>query len=105
MKKLNYKIILYNIAEAREQLEKIEEQAKGKEKPSEVELQAMLEHAYHHLNFAWNIRHEPTKKYRKLSDKDFNLWSKFPKEIKAYKIKNRKKDKNGQVINGKTKGA
>jgi hypothetical protein len=91
MPKLNWEIILYNIAEAREQLEQIEELARGEKKPHEVKLQIMLEHAYHHLNFAWNIRHVSTKRYSKLSDDEFNEWSKFPKEIEVSKIEKKAK--------------
>jgi hypothetical protein len=93
MKRLNWRIIFYNIVEAREQLQQIEARAKGRKKISEVELQIMLEHAYHHMNFAWNVRNAPTKRYTNLSDEDFDLWSKFPREIEVYKIGRRKKNK------------
>jgi hypothetical protein len=93
MPKLNWKIILYNIAEAREQLEQIEDRAKGAKKPDEAELQVMLEHAYHHLNFAWNIRHASTARYRNLSDEDFNECSKFPKDMEESEIDVRSKPK------------
>ena len=86
MPRLNRKIILYNIREAREQLENIEKLLEEKSL-SEIDFQIKLEHAYHHLNFAWNIRHEPTKNYVNLSNENFNKWSKFPKEIKSYKLK------------------
>jgi len=46
----------------------------------------MFEHAYHHLNFAWNIRHSPRKDYTNLTDRDFNRWSKYPMEIEEYKL-------------------
>ena len=91
--KLNWEIILYNIAEAREQLEQIEERVKNEKKLAEGELQVMLEHAYHHLNFAWNIRHVSTKSYSQLSDDEFNEWSEFPKQIEVFKIV--KKSKRG----------
>lgn len=86
MPRLNWDIILYNIAEAREQLEQIEARAKDGKKPSEGELQVMLEHAYHHLNFAWNMRRVSTKKYSKLSRAEFNRCGKFPKEIEEWKV-------------------
>lgn len=86
MPRLNWKIILSNIAEAREQLEEIEARVKNEKKPDEIELQILLEHAYHHLNFAWNIRHISSKRYSKLSDEEFNQWSKVPKEIEEYKL-------------------
>jgi hypothetical protein len=53
---------------------------------SEEEFQIGLEHAYHHLNFAWNIRHISMEDYRNLSDKQFNEWSKFPVGIEPYNI-------------------
>ena len=81
MRGLNWKIILSNITEAREQLQQSESRVANGEKVSEIELQIMLEHAYHHLNFAWNIRHAPTKRYANLTNEDFNLWSKYPKEL------------------------
>lgn len=46
----------------------------------------MLAHAYHHLNFAWNVRHEKSSSYEHLTDEQFNRWSKFPKEIEPYKV-------------------
>src|SRR5947208_3430788 len=52
MKKLNWEIIMYNITDAREQLQNIEEKIKNGMKISEPEFEIMLEHAYHHLNFA-----------------------------------------------------
>ncbi|HEX8738263.1 MAG TPA: hypothetical protein VF721_23210 [Pyrinomonadaceae bacterium] len=85
MPRLNRKNILYNISEAREQLEEIEKLFEEKNL-SEIELQIKLEHAYHHLNVAWNTRYSTSKRYTKMSDEDFNEWSKFPAEIEAYKV-------------------
>lgn len=81
MPKLSWEIILSNLAEAREQIEQIEELAKSKKKPSEIEFQIKMLHTYHHLNFAWNIRHASTKSYAQLSDDDFNKWGKYPIDI------------------------
>ena len=91
MKKLNWEIIASNIAEAREQLEAIESSAKDGKPPSEIEFRVMLEHAYHHLNFAWNVRRVSSERYRHLSHAEFNKWSKFPRKLKAYKLRRRKK--------------
>lgn len=81
MAKLNWEIILYNLVEAREQIEQIEKLANSEKKPSEIEFQIKLLHAYHHLNFAWNIRHASTKSYAKLTEDDFNKWGKYPTDI------------------------
>lgn len=93
MPKLNWGIILSNLAEAREQIEEIEKRAKDEKKPSEIELQIWLEHVYHHLNFAWNIRHKTTLNYSTLSDEEFNEWSKFPAEMKEKNISKEMSDK------------
>ena len=71
MNRMNWKIIGSNIQEAREQLEEIERLISSKKYPSEGELQVMVEHAYHHLNFAWNTRRVATKQYKRLSDEEF----------------------------------
>lgn len=78
MSKLNWEIIAADIAEAREQLQKIEGRVKAGNPPNEIELEIMLRHAYHHLNFAWNVRHKSTKRYANLSDEEFTEWGRFP---------------------------
>jgi hypothetical protein len=53
--RLNMRIIGGNISEANEELAKLlHKMLTGKLK--EPELQVGLQHAYHHLNFAWNVR-------------------------------------------------
>lgn len=83
---MNWGIVASNLREAREQLEEIEKQIQKKKYPDEIELQLFLEHAYHHLNFAWNIRRIKTKEYANLTDDDFNRWGQFPKDIELPKI-------------------
>jgi hypothetical protein len=79
MKRLNWKIIMSNIQEAREELGQLETLISSRRKPVEVELDLALRHAYHHLNTAWNVRHIETERYRKQSKSEFTKWSKFPK--------------------------
>jgi hypothetical protein len=81
MPKLNCEIIALNIAEAREQLEEIEHRIKNGNPPKPVEFQIMMQHAYHHLNFAWNARHWSTKRYRHLTDKDFEAGGQQPTDL------------------------
>lgn len=77
-------IILANISEAREQLEAIEKSILDPEY-DEVELKLDLEHAYHHLNYAWNTRNESDEALSEHSSSDFRKWSLFPKgEIQEY---------------------
>lgn len=86
MRKLNPDIIRYNVSEAREELERIEALIGAGGKLSEAELSVMFEHAYHHLNFAWNARRTSNKQHRNLKDEDFNAWGKFPTDIELYTV-------------------
>jgi hypothetical protein len=86
MKRLNPDIILYNVSEAREELERIEALIRAGGKLSEAELSVMFEHAYHHLNFAWNARRTSDAQHRKLRDEDFNEWGRFPSDIEPYTV-------------------
>jgi hypothetical protein len=91
--RMNWRIIASNLREAREQLEEIERQIEKKTFPDEIELQLWLEHAYHHLNFAWNIRRIKTKEYAHLTDDDFNRWGQFPKDIELPKLEKKRTKK------------
>jgi hypothetical protein len=84
MPKLNWKIISGDVKEAREQIEEIEKRIAGRDRPSEGELLIMFEHAYHHLNVAWNARSISTKRYANLTDAEFNKWSQYPKDISGF---------------------
>ena len=78
-------IILSNISDAREQLEAIEKAILDPEY-EELEFKLDLEHAYHHLNDAWNIRNAPSNDLDEHSRSAFQQWSKFPVgEIDEYK--------------------
>jgi hypothetical protein len=79
-KRLNWSIIKGDLAEAGEELERLQSLA-SKGKLTEVQLQIGLCHAYHHLNFAWNIRYVPTAQYRHLTQRQFERWGKYPSQI------------------------
>jgi hypothetical protein len=81
MRKLNWTIIESNLREAREQLEEIEGRIGKGPRISEVEFQIMMQHAYHHLNFAWNARHAPMRRYTHLTEEDFCHWGKLPEDL------------------------
>ena len=75
---MNYEIILSDLREVREEIEKLESKINSPDKPDEVDFELSLRHTYHHLNFAWNIRNLETEKYKNLIDTDFHEWGKFP---------------------------
>ena len=77
---MNFEIIGSNISEAAEELAKLQRRA-ANGTLTEADFQIRLLHAYHHLNFAWNIRHLATSKYATLTQQDFEKWGKYPTEI------------------------
>lgn len=85
MPKLNSEIILYNLRDVREQIDEIIRLAET-EDLDKINFQVKMEHAYHHLNCAWNVRQIGTKRYAKCTKKDFNEWSKFPRDLDEYEI-------------------
>jgi len=78
--KMNTKIISSNISEALEELNRINDELSAKSL-DEVDFQIKLQHVYHHLNMAWNVRHIKTEQYRNMSDEDFEQWGSFPTDI------------------------
>ncbi len=62
MPNLNWDMLLSDIGYARGQLQQIEQRVAEGSVPSEHELKIMLEHAYKHLNDAWEVCHAPTQR-------------------------------------------
>ena len=79
-KSMNLEIIGHNIAEAIEELRNLHDRATNGTL-TEAEFQVGLLHAYHHLNFSWNIRHVATSQYANLTQRQFNQWGKYPSKI------------------------
>jgi hypothetical protein len=80
-RRINWRTVLSNITEAREELQHLEAMAVDRRCRNEAELEVGLGHAYHHLNSAWHVRHIPTSRYAHLSDREFNQWGRFPKDV------------------------
>ena len=99
-RQLNYDLLLFHVREACQELEelllRIKRMLGELEEPlSEVDkailevydrplddagLKVSLEHAYHHLNFAWNVRCKETKN----ADRHFDREEKFPKAFTRF---------------------
>lgn len=79
----NPKIIGSNICEARDELNKLLARIDAGALHEE-ELQVGLLHAYHHLNFAWNIRRVATSRYTSLTQQEFEAWGKYPSDIETF---------------------
>jgi hypothetical protein len=81
MPRLNRKVILHNVADAREELQRIEAMLAADERLEPINLQVAMQHAFHHLCFAWNARHWPNKRYSNLSRADFESAGSFPTDL------------------------
>ncbi|HEY3704245.1 MAG TPA: hypothetical protein VGL22_04240 [Terracidiphilus sp.] len=69
-RQFNRTIVRSNIAEAMEELQKLEQKAAGGTL-TEVDLQLGLCHASRHISFAWNIRRVSTSEYAQLTQEQF----------------------------------
>ena len=99
-RQLNYDLLLFHVREAAQELDtlilrikktlgKLEEPLSEEDKVilevydrplEEAGLAVSLEHAYHHLNFAWNVRYKETAD----ADKHFDRDEKFPKAFSRF---------------------
>jgi hypothetical protein len=82
-KPFNAKIVHSNLGEAIAQLRRLERKASDG-KLREEEMQVGLLHAYHHLNFAWNVRRISISEYSNLTPSQFERWGKYPVDIEGF---------------------
>ena len=85
MAELNFDFIVNNLRDVREQIDELVKLAEAGDL-DDVNFELKMEHAYHHLNFAWNIRHVPPDRASRCVAEDFNDWSMFPSDLEIYKI-------------------
>lgn len=69
--------ILQSITEAIEHLQEVQKGLRGQDY-SIGAFQVLMEHAYHDLNFAWNIRNAPRLEIWECSKDNYTKWSKLP---------------------------
>jgi hypothetical protein len=74
------KTIRYDLADCAEELQKLISHIDDRTL-EESEFQIGMQHAFHHLNFAWNARHWPLKRYRMCTQRDFNQAGRFPRDL------------------------
>jgi hypothetical protein len=77
----NKKDILSNLRESKANLESM---INDIEKDNDFDFEgyySVMQHIYHHLNTAWNIRKEKEETIRKCIEEDFNTWRHFPSEF------------------------
>jgi hypothetical protein len=81
MTKLIWENISYNLEDALEELQKLDGLISSGNMPDEIEFQIAMQHIYHHLNFAWNTRHDPIENYTDLTQDQFVKKGWFPEDL------------------------
>jgi len=89
-----WNIIFPNIREACGELERLRDRIVAESKSSrysgghkgirEYEFFVSMEHAYHHVNWAWNCRHQDEQRVIRCDQADFEAWEKFPSDFKEF---------------------
>lgn len=74
----NRDLIIANLEEAIEQLQETASEIRDDKEYDEGQLRIDLEHAYHHLNYAWHIRKASESEAAECSQENYVKWSKFP---------------------------
>lgn len=75
---MNKETILSDLREAKEELDRLIEEI---EKDTDFDFDGYyvaLQHIYHHLNTAWNIRKESEETIKEYPKDNFKKWRKFP---------------------------
>lgn len=74
----NRDLIISNLEEAIEQLQETVAELSSDLEYEECQLRIDLEHAYHHLNYAWHIRKASESEAEECSRENYVKWSKYP---------------------------
>jgi hypothetical protein len=78
---MNKQYILLNLHEALEEIDRTIRKLQNELEYNEPEFRIAMEHAFHHMNIAWNARNTTKEQAFECSAKDFDSWGKFPKDI------------------------
>ena len=70
--------ILLNLRESKAELDAMIAEVEEDGDFDFLDYYVQMQHIYHHLNTAWNIKDEEEHKIEKYSEEDFNKWRKFP---------------------------
>ena len=75
---MNKRSMRTNLEEAKEELESLIAKLDSDEDCGESYLLVGFQHAFFHMNFAWNTRRSPDVKVVNLTQRDFIRWGGFP---------------------------
>ena len=75
---MNKENILFNLREAKEELDRTIDKLGNKTDYDYEEYLVAMTHLYHHINTAWNARDVDEKRAKACSEEDFQKWRRFP---------------------------
>jgi hypothetical protein len=78
---MNKDYIIFNLREALKELERAVEELQGDSEYGEGKFMVAMEHAYHHMNTAWNARNCTEQAVRQCTLKDSERWRQFPTDM------------------------
>jgi hypothetical protein len=78
---MNKNAILFNLVEAREELDSTINELESDLGYGEPELMVAMMHLFHHVNTAWNARNSTAEEWQNCSDEDFNRWGRYPTDL------------------------
>lgn len=78
---MNRDFVLFNLREAREEIDRSVKDLEGNPEYSWEEFSVAMMHLYHHVNTAWNARNSTAEQSENCSDEDFKNWSRYPSDL------------------------
>ena len=81
MDQLNKDYIIYNLTEAKGEIDSILRSIKAKPGYGEADFWPAIQHLYHHVNTAWNSRFASNKETYEYSEDNFIKWRQFPGDM------------------------
>ncbi len=81
MTKLNKDYIIYNLEEAKSEIDTILRSINAHPGYMEDDFRPVMQHIYHHINTAWNSRFTTRKETHEYTQPDFFKWRQFPTDI------------------------
>jgi hypothetical protein len=78
---LNREWVLWNLREAKEELDRTILEIEGDAEYDGPELWVAMAHLYQHLNTAWNARSASEPDVRKCSQANYDRWRRMPEDI------------------------
>lgn len=83
---LNKKLVAFHLSEAQEELQQMLSEISQDPEYGYGEFFVGMQHAYYHLNTAWNARDVSAAEAEPGSDELFNRWGSFPEDLPLMRI-------------------